>query len=52
MFKAIGVPEKFRNSYMKRKPVAVKNGISNYKGSKAQNLKLVKLAKVGKLKKV
>lgn len=52
VFKAIGVPEKFRNSYMKRKPVASKNGISNYKGSETQNLKLVKLAKAGKLKKV
>lgn len=52
VFKAIGVPEKFRNSYMKRKPVASKNGISNYKGSKNQNLHLVKLAKAGKLKKI
>ncbi len=52
VFKAIGVPEKFRDTYMKRKPVASKNGISNYKGSKTQNLKLVKLAKTGKLKKV
>ncbi len=52
VFKAIGVPAKFRGAYMKRKPVASKNGISNYKGSKTQNLKLVKLAKTGKLKKV
>lgn len=52
VFKAIGVPVKFRETYMKRKPVASKNGISNYKGSKTQNLKLVKLAKAGKLKKV
>lgn len=51
VFKAVGVPEKFRNSYMKRKPVAVKNGISNYKGTSSQNLKLIKLAKTGKLKK-
>lgn len=51
VFKAIGVPEKYRNSYTRRKPVAVKNGISNYKGMKAQNLKLIKLAKTGKLKK-
>lgn len=52
VFKAIGVPAKFRDTYMKRKPVASKNGISNYKGSQTQNLKLVKLAKAGKLKKV
>ena len=52
VFKAIGVPAKFRDTYMKRKPVASKNGISNYKGSKTQNLQLVKLAKTGKLKKV
>lgn len=52
VFKAIGVPEKFRNSYMRRKPVASRNGISNYKGSTTQNLKLIKLAKAGKLKKV
>ena len=52
VFKAIGVPAKFRDTYMKRKPVASKNGISNYKGSATQNLKLVKLAKAGKLKKI
>ncbi len=52
VFKAIGVPEKFRNSYMKRKPIVSKNGISNYKGSATQNLQLVKLAKAGKLKKI
>ena len=52
VFKAVGVPAKFRDTYMKRKPVASKNGISNYKGSATQNLKLVKLAKAGKLKKV
>lgn len=51
VFKAIGVPEKYRNSYARRKPVAVKNGISSYKGTKAQNLKLIKLAKTGNLKK-
>lgn len=51
VFKAVGVPEKFRGSYMKRKPVAVKNGIANYKGTESQNLKLIALAKKGKLKK-
>ena len=29
VFKAVGVPEKFRGGYMKRKPVASRNGISN-----------------------
>ena len=52
VFKAIGVPAKFRDTYMKRKPVASKNGISNYKGSTTQNLLLVRLAKAGKLKKI
>ncbi|MCI8709066.1 MAG: hypothetical protein HFG98_05925 [Dorea sp.] len=52
VFKAVGVPEKFRGGYMKRKPVAVRNGIANYKGTKSQNLKLIKLAKAGKLKKI
>ena len=52
VFKAVKVPEKFRGTYMKRKPIAKKNGISSYKGSKTQNLKLMKLARAGKLKKV
>lgn len=52
VFKAIGVPAKFRDTYMKRKPVASKNGISNYKGSTTQNLLLVRLAKAGKLNKI
>lgn len=52
VFKAIGVPEKFRGKYTKCKPVAAKNGVGDYKGTTAQNLKLIKLAKYGKLKKV
>lgn len=52
VFKAVGVPEKYRNSYMKRRPVAARNGIGGYKGTKSQNLKLVRMAKAGKLKKV
>lgn len=52
VFKAIGVPDKYRDSKTKRKPLAVKNGISNYKGTADQNLKLIRLAKNGKLKKV
>lgn len=52
VLKAIGVPEKFRGSWAKRKPLAQAQGISNYKGSVSQNLKLISLAKQGKLKKV
>lgn len=52
VFKTIGVPEKFVGTWKDRKPVATKNGISNYTGSAAQNTKLINLAKKGKLKKV
>lgn len=48
VFKAIGAPY---GSVSKRKPVAKKNGYSSYKGSTTQNLKLIALAKLGKLKK-
>lgn len=51
VFKAIGVPEKYRGSYKKRKPIAIKNGIKAYVGLANQNSKMVKLAKQGKLKK-
>lgn len=51
VLKAIGVPEKYRGSYSKRKPVAAANGIINYSGTLAQNLKLISLAKQGRLKK-
>ncbi len=49
VFKNIGAPY---GNVAKRKPVALKNGCSNYRGSKLDNLKLVSLAKLGKLKKV
>lgn len=52
VFKTIGVPEKYIGMYKDRKPVAVKNGINNYTGTSTQNLKLIELAKQGKLKKV
>lgn len=48
VFKAIGAPY---GSWKKRKPVATDNGISNYTGTATQNLKLISLAKSGKLKK-
>lgn len=52
VFKAIGVPEQYRGIYKKRRPVATKNGINHYTGTATQNLKLIALAKQGKLKKV
>lgn len=52
VLKSIGVPAKYRGSFKNRKTIAVKNGISNYKGTADQNLKIVGLAKKGKLKKV
>lgn len=52
VFKAIGVPSKYRNNKANRKPIATANAINNYNGTAAQNIKLVKLAKKGKLKKV
>lgn len=48
VFKAIGAPN---GSWKKRKPVAKANGIDNYTGTAKQNLKLIALAKAGKLKK-
>ena len=35
-----------------RKPLAKKNGLKNYKGSLSENMKLIELAKQGKLKRV
>lgn len=52
VFKVIGVPEKYRGTWKKRKSVATKNGIKNYEGAAEQNKKLISLAKQGKLKKV
>lgn len=52
VFRSIGVPDKYIGSYKKRKPIAAANGIDNYKGTEAQNNKLVSLAKSGKLKRV
>lgn len=52
VFKAVGVPAKYFGNYTKRKTVAKKNNISNYVGSYEQNIKLINLAKNGKLKKV
>lgn len=52
VFKFIGVQSCYYGSYSKRKKVATKNGIKAYIGSASQNMKLINLAKQGKLKKV
>ena len=52
VFKYIGVPSCYRGSYSKRKKVAIKNGIKAYIGTASQNLRLIDLAKQGKLQKV
>lgn len=52
VFLIIGVPKEYRGSWSKRKKVASANGITAYVGSAAQNMKLIDLAKRGKLIKV
>lgn len=52
VLKAIGVSDKYIGSWTCRKPIANNNGISNYTGSMAHNLKIIALAKSGKLKRV
>lgn len=47
VLKAIGVPDKYRGTYFKRKPIAEANGIKSYSGTMEQNLQLIKLAKTG-----
>lgn len=39
-------------SYLRRKPIATANNIKNYTGTAAQNNKIIKLAKDGKLRRV
>ena len=51
VFAAIGVDEKYRGSWQKRKPVAVANSMIGYTGKESENLTLIELAKKGKLKK-
>ncbi|MBQ7105376.1 MAG: N-acetylmuramoyl-L-alanine amidase [Bacilli bacterium] len=46
--KSIGVNSSFGN----RKKIAIKNGIPNYNGTPSQNIKMLKLLKVGKLIKI
>ena len=52
VLKSIGVESKYIGSWTCRKPIANRNGISNYTGTIEQNLKLISLAKSGKLKRV
>lgn len=52
VFRSSGVPDKFIGNWLKRKPVALANGIDDYRGKSGQNLTLVSLAKKGKLKRV
>ena len=52
VLKAVGVPTKYRGNWAKRKPLAMAQGISNYTGKSSQNLKIIALAREGKLKKV
>lgn len=40
------------SSWERRKPIAIANGIKTYKGTAKQNIKLISLAKTGKLKRV
>ena len=51
ILKSVGVPDKYIGSWTSRKPLAIRNGICNYVGSLADNIKLIELAKKGKLKK-
>ena len=51
VFSAIGVPTHLNGSWEKRKPIATKNGIYDYVGSLTDNIRLLALAKSGKLKK-
>ena len=52
VLKSIGVESRYIGSWTCRKPIATKNGISNYTGTIEQNLELISLAKSGKLKRV
>ena len=52
ILKSIGVGDKYLHFPSHRKPIAKKNGLKNYKGSLSENLKLIELAKQGKLKRV
>lgn len=50
VFKDIGVSTQYIGKWSLRKPIAIANDIDNYVGSAVQNIKLITLAKQGKLK--
>ena len=52
VLKSIGVGSKYIGSWTCRKSIATNNGILNYTGTIEQNMKLISLAKSGKLKRV
>lgn len=52
IFSVIGVPNHLNGCWEKRKAIATKNGIYDYVGSLTDNVKLIALAKNGKLKRV
>lgn len=52
IFSSIGVPSKYCGRPENRKPVAEANGIIDYKGTYGQNMSLIKLCKLGTLRKV
>ena len=52
ILKSVGVEDKYLHFPSRRKPLAKKNGLKNYKGSLSENKKLIELAKQGKLKRV
>lgn len=49
-FEKIGVEDEFIGTWKKRTPVAEANGISRYRGTGAQNMSMIRLARQGKLK--
>lgn len=56
VLKAIGADKDYDNAqnkpYLRRKPIATANSIKNYTGTAAQNNKIIKLAKDGKLRRI
>lgn len=56
VMKAIGADKDYDNAqnkqYLRRKPIATANSIKNYTGTAAQNNKIIKLAKDGKLRRI
>ena len=56
VLKAVGADKDYDMSqtkpYLRRKPIATANGIKNYSGTAAQNNKIIRLAKDGKLRRV